>query len=66
MCAVLAIFFVFKIFPQFLHFFTFIPVAVHVALEVVTTLKLNWGLKRKGGNHYEEISDISIVCINAL
>ena len=34
--------------------------------QVVSTLKLNWGLKRKGGNHYEEISDISIVCINAL
>ena len=42
MCAVLAIFFVFKIFQQFLHFFTFVPVAVHVALEVVTQVVFLW------------------------
>ena len=35
-------------------------------MKKLATLKLNWGLKKKGGNYYEEISDISIVCINAL
>lgn len=35
-------------------------------MKKLAMLKLNWGLKKKGGNHYEEVSYISIVCINAL